>query len=103
MARSLAMLLLSALLTLQIAAQKVIRRGPEQDWPQFGSDVASTSAPSGATGIHSGNLGALARRQVAINGVVDASAIYLHDVAVHGADHDVFFVTTSYGKTIAVD
>jgi outer membrane protein assembly factor BamB len=34
---------------------------------------------------------------------VDASAIYLHDVQIKGAQHDAFFVTTTYGKTIAVD
>ena len=45
----------------------------------------------------------LGRRQVRLNGTVDASAIYLHDVIVNGSNHDVFFVTTTYGKTIAVD
>ena len=30
-------------------------------------------------------------------------AIYLHGVQVGGAAHDVFFVTTTYGKTIAID
>src|SRR4029079_11063178 len=29
--------------------------------------------------------------------------IYLRGVKIHGASHDVFFVTTSYGRTIAVD
>ena len=38
-----------------------------------------------------------------IDGIVDASAIYLHGVSVKGATHNVFFVTTTYGKTIAVD
>jgi len=43
------------------------------------------------------------RQQVALDGTVDSSPIYLHDVTVRGAQHDVFFVTTTYGKTIAVD
>jgi outer membrane protein assembly factor BamB len=34
---------------------------------------------------------------------VDASAIYLSGASARGATHDVFFVTTTYGKTIAVD
>ena len=34
---------------------------------------------------------------------MDASAIYLHGVSVDGSLHDVFFVTTTYGKTIALD
>jgi outer membrane protein assembly factor BamB len=43
------------------------------------------------------------RQQVELDGTVDASAIYLSDVQVNGAAHDVFFVTTVYGKTIAVN
>jgi outer membrane protein assembly factor BamB len=43
------------------------------------------------------------RQQVALDGTVDASAIYLHGVRVNGGTHDVFFVTTTYGKTIAID
>jgi outer membrane protein assembly factor BamB len=34
---------------------------------------------------------------------VDSSAIYLHGVAVRGATHDAFFVTTTYGITLAID
>jgi len=43
------------------------------------------------------------RQQVRLAGTVDASVIYLSDVQVNGAAHDAFFVTTTYGKTIAVD
>jgi outer membrane protein assembly factor BamB len=45
----------------------------------------------------------LHKLQVHLDGTVDASAIYLHDVIVNGSIRDVFFVTTSYGKTIAID
>ena len=34
---------------------------------------------------------------------MDASAIYLRAVNVKGSEHDLFFVTTTYGKTIAID
>jgi outer membrane protein assembly factor BamB len=34
---------------------------------------------------------------------VDASAIYLHGASVGGGTHDTFFVTTTYGKTLAID
>src|SRR4029077_20905205 len=34
---------------------------------------------------------------------VDSWAIYLHAVTVKGASRDAFFVTTTYGKTEAVD
>jgi hypothetical protein len=34
---------------------------------------------------------------------VDSSAIYLHGVTIKGAAHDAFFVTTTYGITLAID
>ena len=73
------------------------------DWPQFGYDFASSSASTAPTGITAANVASLTRRQVQLDGTVDASAIYLHGATVNGASHDTFFVTTSYGKTIAID
>ncbi len=73
------------------------------DWTQFGWDVARSSASPSATGITATNVGSLTRHQVAIDGTVDASAIYLTHVQVTGGMHDVFFVTTTYGKTLAID
>src|SRR6185312_16382439 len=49
------------------------------------------------------NVASLKRQQVSIDGTVDASAIYLHGASVSGGTHDVFFVTTTYGKTLAID
>jgi outer membrane protein assembly factor BamB len=40
---------------------------------------------------------------VRLPGTVDSSAIYLHGVTIHGAPHDAFFVTTTYGITLAID
>jgi hypothetical protein len=40
---------------------------------------------------------------VQLDGTADSSPIYLHGVQVGGAVHDVFFVTTTYGKTLAID
>jgi outer membrane protein assembly factor BamB len=73
------------------------------DWTQFGSDLASSSASIAATGITAGNVASMSRRQVQLDGTVDASAIYLHSINIKGSKHDAFFVTTTYGKTIAVD
>jgi hypothetical protein len=73
------------------------------DWPQFGWDVASSGALGGPSGIDSRNLGSLTRQQIQLDGTVDASAVYLHGVTVNGSTHDVFFVTTTYGKTMAID
>jgi len=73
------------------------------DWPTFGGDAQRSSASAAPTGIDSANLGSLRRRQVELDGTVDASVIYLHGVRVAGGAHDVFFVTTTYGKTLAID
>ncbi len=73
------------------------------DWTRFGWDAGRSSAPGVETGITAGNVASLSHQQVALDGTVDASAIYLHGAQVQGAAHDVFFVTTTYGKTIAID
>jgi outer membrane protein assembly factor BamB len=73
------------------------------DWLQFGFDSARSNAPASATGISAANVATLVRQQVKLDGVVDSSAVYLRGVTVEGAAHDTFFVTTSYGRTIAVD
>jgi outer membrane protein assembly factor BamB len=73
------------------------------DWPRFGYDIARTSAPHGSTGLTASSVASLRRTQVAIDGAVDASAIYLHGASVRGAAHNALFVTTTYGKTIAID
>ena len=73
------------------------------DWTRFGWDAGRSSAPTGPTRITAANVASLVRRQVAIDGTVDAAAIYLHGVLVSGANHDALFVTTTYGKTLAID
>ena len=73
------------------------------DWTQFGWDLASSGASSVPTGITPANAASLIRHQIKLDGTVDASAIYLRGATVQGSRHDVFFVTTTYGKTIAVD
>jgi outer membrane protein assembly factor BamB len=76
---------------------------PPQDWPMFGGDVESTSANSQPTGITATNVIQLTHRTVKLDGTVDASAIYLQGVTVRGALHNATFVTTTYGKTLALD
>jgi outer membrane protein assembly factor BamB len=72
------------------------------DWTRFGFDAARHDVAP-ATGITAANIGSLRRRQVQIPGTVDSSPIYLHDVVVGGGTHDTFFVTTTYGITLAID
>src|SRR5438093_1136544 len=78
-------------------------RAAAQDWTRFGWDAGRSSAPGVPTGITAANVASLERQQVAIDGTVDASAIYLHGARVQGRTVDVFFVTTTYGKTLAID
>lgn len=73
------------------------------DWAQFGFDASSSGSSSAPTGITAANIASMNKRQVKLDGTVDASAIYLHGVTVKGTKHNVFFVTTTYGKTIAID
>ena len=73
------------------------------DWPRFGWDAGRSNAFTASTGITAANVAALEKQQVALDGTVDASPIYLSNVTVHGQPYDVLFVTTTYGKTIALD
>lgn len=91
------------LLGLNIALMAAAPEAPAQNWPMFGGDVQSTSANPEPTGITAADVRRLRRRQVELDGLVDASAIYLHGATVSGARHDAVFVTTSYGKTISLD
>jgi hypothetical protein len=73
------------------------------DWTRFGWDARRSNDDPNTTGITAANVGSLARQQVHLPGTVDASPIYLHGVKVRGATHDAFFVTTTYGVTLAID
>jgi len=72
------------------------------DWNRFGYDAARHNAAPGS-GITAANAAKLVRLRVKLDGTVDSSPIYLHDVSVKGKSRDVFFVTTTYGKTEAID
>jgi hypothetical protein len=91
------------LLTFILSGIGTSARQAANDWTQFGWDSASSSASTAPTGITAANAASLSRRQVNLDGTVDASAIYLQGATVEGSKHDVFFVTTTYGKTISVD
>lgn len=95
--------LLLSFIAATIGVAAVTGQQGRSDWTQFGWDLASSSASTGPTGITAGNVASLSQHQVHLDGTVDASVIYLHGVTVKGSSHDVFFMTTTYGKTIAVD
>ena len=73
------------------------------DWTQFGWDWQGYSASTSPTGITAQNIASLSRLRGPFRRDCGSSAIYLHGVTVNGSKHDVFFMTTTYGKTIAVD
>src|SRR5690349_14092618 len=79
------------------------RRAGTHDWTRFGWDAGRSNASPDSTGITAANISTMRRQQITLDGTVDASPIYLHGVRVNGADRDVFFVTTTYGKTLAID
>jgi outer membrane protein assembly factor BamB len=72
-------------------------------WTRFGYDAGRSSSSPFATGITAANAARLQRQRVELDGTVDSSPIFLHGVTVGGSTHDVLFVTTTYGKTLAID
>jgi glucose dehydrogenase len=96
-------LLIYLLLLASVTVTAAPQGAPTQDWPMFGGNVQSTSANPAPSGITAANVAQLTRRQIKLDGTVDASAIYLQGAAVHGVPHNVIFVTTTYGKTLALD
>ena len=81
----------------------VAARVPDGDWLQFNYDAQRTGVGPAATGINASNLRRLSARVVQLPGTVDASAIALHGVRVGGHPRDVLVVTTTYGRTLAID
>jgi outer membrane protein assembly factor BamB len=73
------------------------------DWPEFGLDPQRSDVSEDSAGITAANVAHLRHLTVALPGTVDSSPIYLHGVTVEGSLHDVVVVTTTYGKTLAVD
>ena len=92
-------------IALIVAAAACAAAGPAagSDWTRFGYDAARSNAGPASTGITAANVGKLHRQLVRLDGTVDASPIYLGGVRVRGSKHDVFFVTTTYGRTEAID
>jgi hypothetical protein len=74
-----------------------------RDWPEFGLDAQRSSVSLMSTGITAGNVGHLRRASVHIGGTADSSPIYLHGVRAGGAIRNLAIVTTSYGRTVAID
>jgi outer membrane protein assembly factor BamB len=76
---------------------------PARDWSRFGYNAQRTDAGPADTGITAGNLASLKARVVHLPGTVDSSPIELQGVRVGGRSRDVIVVTTTYGRTLALD
>jgi outer membrane protein assembly factor BamB len=72
-------------------------------WPEFGLDPQRSDATDAATGITAANLGKLHDRRVTLPGTIDSSPIYVGGAQVRGGTHDVVVVTSTYGRTFALD
>jgi hypothetical protein len=73
------------------------------DWPEFGLNPQRTDTSEDTTAITSANVGHLRQMKLSLAGTVDSSPVYLHGVSVGGTPHNVVVVTTTYGKTLAID
>jgi len=73
------------------------------DWPEFGLDPQRSDVSEATTGITAANVAHLHHSTVTLPGTVDSSPIYLHGVLVDGRPHNVILVTTTYGRTLAID
>jgi len=73
------------------------------NWPEFGLNPARSNVSLEPTGITAANVNKLIHERVALPGTVDSSPIYLHAVTVAGAVRDVAVVSTTYGRTLAID
>jgi PQQ-like domain len=76
---------------------------PESDWLRFDYDAQRNGVGPAATGITARNVKHLRLRTVRLPGTVDASAVELAGVSVRGRKRDVIVVTTTYGRTLAID
>ncbi len=76
---------------------------PTGDWTTFGYSPQRYGVGPSDTGITRANLHSLRRITVHVPGTVDSSAVELAGVPVKGATHDVAIMTTSYGRTLALN
>jgi hypothetical protein len=76
---------------------------PAGDWTRFDYDARRSGVGPADTGIGPGDVGSLQTRVVRIPGVADSSAIELQGIRVGGEVRDVTILTTTYGRTLAID
>jgi hypothetical protein len=80
-----------------------VRVSGSGDWTRFNFDPQRSGVGPADTGITAANVGALGHLAVPIDGVADSSPVEVHAVRVGGRSRDLAIVTTTYGRTIAID
>jgi hypothetical protein len=76
---------------------------PDGAWATFDYNAQRTGIGPAKTGITRGNMHSLRTRVVNLPGTVDSTAIQLHAVRFGRRTRDVIVVTTTYGRTLAID
>jgi hypothetical protein len=84
-----------------LAAAAVAPAVAAADWPIFNGNAARTG--SAAAGPTVAAVTKLHRKQIQVGGTVDSAAVYVSGVRIGGSSRDLFVMTTTYGKTVAVD
>jgi hypothetical protein len=84
-------------------SEQAIGAASQQDWTTFDYNAQRSGVGPSDTGIDAGNLRRLSRRTVQLNGTVDSAPIELGGIRTRGRVRDVIVVTTTYGRTIAID
>jgi outer membrane protein assembly factor BamB len=84
-------------------AQAATTSVPAGDWPTFDYNTQRSGVGPADTGITRANLGSLRRITVKLPGTVDEAPIELAGITIRGRARDVIIVTTSYGRTLALD
>lgn len=74
----------------------------DYDWRTFDFTAGRTGVEPNPTGLTAANVPHLQRQTITLPGTPDSSPIYLHAVTVQGTTRNVFFLTTTYGRTVAV-
>src|ERR1700761_7561391 len=72
--------------------------GVNPSWPEFGFNPQRSDASEEGVDFHH-----LRDVRVTLPGTIDSSPIYVGGAKVRGATHDVAIVTSSYGRTFALD
>lgn len=76
-------------------------KGTARNWTRYGFNAQRSNVGPSRVGFRS--PAKLRRHRVKLPGIVDSSPIYLHGARVGGKRRHVFFVTTTYGRTLAID